>query len=319
MHAWGACDPSSILGSPKVMKKLLLAVAALVLLGALLVWMAGRQGDIEDDLTWAEVSALPSIPEDASYRIDDTEVQLEGGVYTAPVENSSAIRTVRLVGNPAYGPLTEAQENDAAVVLVDEPGGSGTMYYLAAALKDSSGYLGTNAVFLGDRVVIQDVRVDRGIVSVRYLVHGEDEPLAASGTLERQEYFRVSGSGLERVGPLEEGEQLYWGELSIDASSLYFAPCNSGMQYRIAPMSRAEALLRAVYALRTETESAVSPVYVAVVGLVSPATESSEDGEDSAEEIIKVRLLAQSLSFAGCDSAATSSIPSLTGTSTSVE
>lgn len=322
MRAWGARDPSSILGSPKVMKKLLVVVAVLVLLGVLLVWLAGRQNDMEDDLTWAEVSMLPPAPEDASYRIDDTEIQLEGGVYTAPVENSSAFRTVRLVGDPAYGSLTEAEENDAAVVIVDEMGGSGSFYYLAVALKDAGGYLGTNAVLLGDRVDLLAVEIDRGIVRVRYRTHGEGEALSMQGSDERQEFFRVSGAGLERIGPLEGRERLLWGVLSLDETVLYFAPCESGVPYRVASMSRADALLRAVYALRTDSVSDSASITVAVVAEPpGSATTTATTGSDGGETIT-VRLLAQSLRFATCQSAATSStaaVLDLTASSTSVE
>jgi hypothetical protein len=49
---------------------------------------------------------------------------------------------------------------DTVVILVNQPGGSGTFYYLAALLNTTAGLTVTPAVLLGDRIKVNAVRLD---------------------------------------------------------------------------------------------------------------------------------------------------------------
>lgn len=44
------------------------------------------------------------------------------------------------------------------------PGGSGTFFYLAPAIRDHDGSLGGEAVLLGDRIAPRDLTIHNGIV-----------------------------------------------------------------------------------------------------------------------------------------------------------
>lgn len=67
-----------------------------------------------------------------------------------------------------------------AFVLTDERGGSGTFYYLAAALSlPSGGFQGTSAIFMGDRVAPQNVAIEEGRAVTNYADRAPDEPFSA--------------------------------------------------------------------------------------------------------------------------------------------
>lgn len=81
-------------------------------------------------------------------------------------------------------------------------GGSGTFYYAAAALSTGSGYQGTNAILLGDRIAPQSTQIENGVIVVNYADRnpGEDfsvQPsLGMTKTLELQD-----GVLVEKPGP----------------------------------------------------------------------------------------------------------------------
>lgn len=63
----------------------------------------------------------------------------------------------------------------AAAILIDNPGGSGTLFYLVAAINKNGQEIFSQPLFLGDRILIESVSVDDpqsyndGIIEVEYL------------------------------------------------------------------------------------------------------------------------------------------------------
>jgi hypothetical protein len=45
------------------------------------------------------------------------------------------------------------------LLITHDPGGSGTFYYVAAAINVNKRYQGTNAVLLGDRIAPMDIGI----------------------------------------------------------------------------------------------------------------------------------------------------------------
>lgn len=58
---------------------------------------------------------------------------------------------------------------DAAVWLLHQPGGTGSVLYMAVALNIGRRYVGTNAVFVGDRIVPQVMCIRNSVLSVTYI------------------------------------------------------------------------------------------------------------------------------------------------------
>ena len=92
---------------------------------------------------------------------------------------------------------------DSAFLLVQDAGGSGSFYYVVAALNSGSGYLGTNGVYLGDRIAPQSTAVDPN-TSAQFIVSYAERPAVAPMSAEPTEMvsrtFRVEGGTLSEVG-----------------------------------------------------------------------------------------------------------------------
>jgi heat shock protein HslJ len=116
-------------------------------------------------------TATPEVPgyKDIAYEIEGSQVLLVKGVSEVEAAPGSATKIVtRYFGNEAFGDLNGDGKEDVAFVLTQNPGGSGTFFYIVAALRTDSGYTGLNAVLLGDRVAPQSTSIDNGMVVANY-------------------------------------------------------------------------------------------------------------------------------------------------------
>lgn len=117
---------------------------------------------------------------DATYEVAGRPVTLKGGVSEVEAAPGSASKvTTRVFGNEATGDLNGDGQPDIAFLLTQSPGGSGTFFYAVAALKTATGYAGTNAVLLGDRIAPQTTRVVNGVIEVNYAERKAGEPMTA--------------------------------------------------------------------------------------------------------------------------------------------
>jgi hypothetical protein len=71
------------------------------------------------------------------------------------------------------------------VLLTHDPGGSGTFYFVAAAINVSGRYQGTNTVLLGDRIAPMDIRIRDSVIVVNYADRRPEEPMSASPTVDK--------------------------------------------------------------------------------------------------------------------------------------
>jgi len=121
--------------------------------------------------------------QDATYSIDGMSVTL-------------ADETVRMFGNEAIGDINGDGTSDVVFLFTQDDGGSGTFFYVVAALKSDKGYLGTNAVFLGDRIAPQTTEIHDGDIVVNYVVRAPQEPMTADPSVGVSMYLTMSGGVL---------------------------------------------------------------------------------------------------------------------------
>lgn len=135
--------------------------------------------------------------QDATYVIEGQNVTLKGGVAEEPIAPGSASKAVtRYFGNEAMGDLNGDGTPDVAFILTRDTGGSGTFYYAVAALKTDDGYVGTNAVYLGDRIAPQPTTIKDGVVTVNYADRAAGEPMTARPSVGVSKYLRVDAGVL---------------------------------------------------------------------------------------------------------------------------
>src|SRR3989338_2422318 len=152
-------------------------------------------------------AACPGISADyknGTYIIEGQPITLLGGISELPAAHGSASKIMtRYFGNDAMGDLNGDTTPDVAFILTQDSGGSGTFYYVVAALKTSDGYQGTNAVLLGDRVAPQTTEIKSGELIVNYADRKASEPLTAAPSVGVSKYLQVQGTMLTEVQPVE--------------------------------------------------------------------------------------------------------------------
>ena len=107
--------------------------------------------------------------------------------------------STKMFGVPVVGDLDGDKDSDAAVMLVDTPGGTGTFYYIAAAINTGHGYQGTNAILLGDRIAPQTMEIRDGVIIANYADRKPDEPFSADPSVGKSLYAKVVDGKLVEV------------------------------------------------------------------------------------------------------------------------
>lgn len=99
----------------------------------------------------------------------DQQVRFVNGVYNSS-NQKQGVRTAK-VSQPTLNP----SGTTAAVIVTDNPGGSGTFFYLVGALRKEGETIYSQPVLLGDRIKIVSLSLDNpgtednGLLSVEYL------------------------------------------------------------------------------------------------------------------------------------------------------
>ena len=145
-------------------------------------------------------------PLQASYRIERQEVRLTDGQAEAEAAPGSATKIKTSVfGQPVFGDLNEDGNEDAALFLMHQPGGSGTFYYVAVALNVNGGFRGTNAVLLGDRIDPQIIEIRDGVVIANYADRRPEESMSTQPSVGISKYLVVKAEKLVTMEPMGKG------------------------------------------------------------------------------------------------------------------
>lgn len=133
--------------------------------------------------------------QNATYLIEGQFVTLTDGFYEVESAPGSAIKiTTRYFGNEAFGDLNGDGKEDVAFLLTQTSGGSGTFFYVVAALQTASGVEGTNAIFLGDRIAPQNTSIENGVITVNYADRNPGEPFTTQPSLGVSKYFKIENN-----------------------------------------------------------------------------------------------------------------------------
>ena len=138
-------------------------------------------------------------PLNATYVIEGQSVTLVNGKAEVDVAPGSATKIATTVfGGPVRGDLNGDGKEDMALMLVQNPGGSGTFYYVATAINDD-GVKGTNAILLGDRIAPQNISIKNGQIMANYADRNPREPMTMRPSLGVTKYMAFDGTKLNVV------------------------------------------------------------------------------------------------------------------------
>ncbi|MCD6289750.1 MAG: META domain-containing protein [Anaerolineae bacterium] len=130
-------------------------------------------------------------------------VTLKDGEYREPAAPGSATElVVSLTDFYVFGDINGDGVDDAAVILVSDPGGSGTFYDLAVLLNKDGKLENVASKTLGDRIQVESMWLDAGDVVVQMLTHGPNDPLCCP-SVEQTVRYHLQGNVL--IGSNEHG------------------------------------------------------------------------------------------------------------------
>jgi len=132
------------------------------------------------------------------YKVEYTQsgvAKLTNGDYQEEAAPGSATKIIiKLSEYVSFGDLNNDKVEDAAAILISEPGGSGTFYDLAAILNKEGNLESTNSIFLGDRIKIKTISIDSGVITVNYLDRKEEQSMAEEPTVDKTQKFIVENN-----------------------------------------------------------------------------------------------------------------------------
>jgi hypothetical protein len=210
--------------------------------------------------------ALAQTPSDATYIIDGRPITLEGGRATIEAFPGAASKSViEISGEPVIGDLDHDGVPDAALLLVETTGGSGTFYHVATAFNRDNQFFGTRAVLLGDRIVPQQLLIRYGIVIVDYLDRRPGEAMATPPSQKVSKYLAAGADHLEEI-PLAEGEVIAAGEVVIGHEVRSFRPCGAGNAVWLIGSAPALPAMQVAYHLEMSDASPYTPLFMVLTG-----------------------------------------------------
>ena len=168
--------PERLFDTMNVMNKLL--IIGLILVGALIAGFFVLNSRVYDEEQVAVVSDYKS----AEFVIEGERTVLGGAV--------------RYFGNELFTDLDGDGDEDVVFLIAYEPGGSGTFYYVVAALKTENGYVGSDGYLLGDRIAPQSTEVSPNprhvnVIVVNYADRALDEPMTARPSIGKSAYLKI--------------------------------------------------------------------------------------------------------------------------------
>ena len=120
----------------------------------------------------------------------------DGLAETEAAPGSASKVATRYFGNELKTDLDGDGREDTAFILTQESGGSGTFFYVVAALNTERGYVGSDGYLLGDRIAPQTTEVSRNpvhknVIVVNYADRAPGEAMTTSPSVGKSAYLKI--------------------------------------------------------------------------------------------------------------------------------
>jgi uncharacterized membrane protein/heat shock protein HslJ len=121
-------------------------------------------------------------------------VRLSNGIYRGKIVPDSASELIVMLSDQvAFGDLNGDGAEDAAVVLITDPGGSGTFRHLSVVINEKGSPQHVASQWLGDRVKVKSLSVRSGEIVVQMMTHGPRDPMCCPTFQVTQNYILQEG------------------------------------------------------------------------------------------------------------------------------
>lgn len=142
---------------------------------------------------------LPIDYREVTFMVSGEPITLVDGVAQAQTNlGGSSLTTIRYFGNEVEHDIDGDGVDDVVFLITQETGGSGTFFYVVGALARDGGYLGTQAVYLGDRIAPQTTEKGEGRqIIVNYADRAPEEPMTAQPSIGKSMWLLLDPQTLE--------------------------------------------------------------------------------------------------------------------------
>lgn len=142
-------------------------------------------------------------PQNSTYFFENEPVILTNGKEEKEIVPGAASKQItQYFGNEIKADINNDQIEDAVFVLTQNQGGSGTFFYVAAALCSDRGYQGTNTILLGDRITPQAITFENGEIIISYLARKSEEPMINQPSIPTSKHLKLeNGKLIELAAP----------------------------------------------------------------------------------------------------------------------
>lgn len=148
-------------------------------------------------------------PKNATYIIEGESVILVNGVSVSPAAPGSASKvTTQYFGNEVMHDLDGDGREDTVFLLTQNMGGSGTFYYVVAALNKENGYVGGEGLLLGDRIAPQTTEMSKNpntpnVIVVNYADRNAGESFAVRPSVGKSIWLKLDTKTMQ-FGQVEQ-------------------------------------------------------------------------------------------------------------------
>jgi hypothetical protein len=205
-------------------------------------------------------------PKNAWYTIDGIDVLLQDGV--AEIEGTDEIKksTIRFEKEALRADMNGDGTEDVAVLMTRTTDVGVQEWYLAVAVLDEIGYIGSHAVGLEGGASAR-ITLAHGVLLVQSsFLNVEPDFATTTPSMYRSvqdRYFYVAGASLYEHGPFEEGVQGMFGAVRKEGDVFVFTECD-GNSYTISQNSRGLGVVRAIHTERVfASETSHSHFFIA--------------------------------------------------------
>lgn len=150
----------------------------------------------------AVVVSENSTPKNATYIIEGDPITLIDGFSEQEIPESISKITTQYFGNEVRLDLNDDEREDVVFLLTQSMGGSGTFFFVVAALNTENGWEGSKAFFLGDRIAPQTIEISHNnshdnVLVVNYADRNRDEPMTIQPSVGKSVWLKLDTKTLQ--------------------------------------------------------------------------------------------------------------------------
>lgn len=184
-----------------------LTISAIMLV-LLLAWVQVVTDQVSETIRIFVTQPSATDYKNTTFNIEGRDVRLVNGTA------AGGEMMTRYFGNDLKTDLNGDNIPDLAFLVTQEPGGSGTFFYVVGAVQQSDGtYIGSDGYLLGDRIAPQSTNLSqnprhKNVIVVNYVDRAAGEPMTAQPSVGKSVYLKLDPTSMlwGIVEPDFEGE-----------------------------------------------------------------------------------------------------------------